>query len=85
MMESAPDMVAAWVAKSGVEVEEETPITVDYIVEKILGWRKFKGVLHYLVKWKGFKKVKDRTWEPCERLRVDVPLIVEAFEEKRKK
>jgi hypothetical protein len=38
-----------------------------------------------LVKWKGFKKVKDRTWEPCERLRVDVPLIVEAFEEKRKK
>ena len=85
MMESAPDMVAAWVAKSGVEVEEETPITVDYIVEKILGRRKFKGVLHYLVKWKGFKKVKDRTWEPCERLRVDVPLIVEAFEEKRKK
>ncbi len=85
MMESTPHMVAAWAAKSGVEIEEENPITVDYIVEKILGRRKFKGVLHYLVKWKGFEKVKDRTWEPCERLRVDVPLIVEAFEEKRKK
>ncbi len=85
MMESAPDMVAAWAAKSGVDIEEENPITVDYIIEKILGRRKFKGVPHYLVKWKGFEKVKDRTWEPCERLRVDVPLIVEAFEEKRKK
>jgi hypothetical protein len=85
MMESAPDMVAAWAAKSGAEIEDENTITVDYIVEKILGRRKFKGVLHYLVKWKGFEKVKDRTWEPCERLRVDVPLIVEAFEEKRKK
>ncbi|PMD24277.1 hypothetical protein NA56DRAFT_746430 [Hyaloscypha hepaticicola] len=85
MTESAPDMVAAWAVKSGVEIEEEKPITVDYIVEKIMGRRKFKGVLHYLVKWKGFEKVKDRTWEPCGRLRVDVPLIVEAFEEKRKK
>jgi hypothetical protein len=85
MIESTPDMVAAWVAKSEAEIEEENPITVDYIVEKILGRRKFKGVLHYLVKWKGFEKVKDRTWEPCERLRVDVPLIVEEFEEKRKK
>ena len=85
MIESAPDMVTAWLAKSEREVEDEDPITVDYIVEKILGRRKFKGVPHYLVKWKGFEEVKDRTWEPCERLSIDVPLIVEAFEEKKRK
>jgi hypothetical protein len=55
-------MVTAWPAKSELEVEDEDPITVDYIVEKILGRRKFKGVPHYLVKWKGFDEVKDRTW-----------------------
>lgn len=85
MIESAPDMVMAWLAKSEVEVEEENPITVDYIVEKILGRRKFKGLPYYLVKWKGYEEVKDRTWEPCERLRIDVPLIVEAFELKKRK
>jgi hypothetical protein len=85
MIESAPDMVTAWLAKSELEVEDEDPITVDYIVEKILGRRKFKGVPHYLVKWKGFEEVKDRTWEPCERLSIDVPLLVEAFEEKKRK
>jgi hypothetical protein len=85
MIESAPDMVTAWLAKIGLEVEDEDPITVDYIVEKILGRRKFKGVPHYLVKWKGFDEVKDRTWEPCERLSIDVPLLVEAFEEKKRK
>jgi hypothetical protein len=85
MIESALDMVTAWLAKSDVEVDEENPITVDYIVERILGRRKFKGVAHYLVKWKGFEEVKDRTWEPCERLSIDVPLLVEAFEEKMRK
>jgi Chromo (CHRromatin Organisation MOdifier) domain len=85
MIESAPDLVTAWTAKTGFEVEEKSSVTVNYIVERILGRRKFKGVPHYLVKWKGYETVKDRTWEPCERLRVDVPLIVEAFEEKKRK
>jgi len=78
MIETAPDMAMVWLTKN--EAEEETLITVDYIVERILGREKFKGVPHYLVKWKGYEAVKDRTWESCERLRIDVPLIVKAFE-----
>jgi hypothetical protein len=84
MMETVPNMVMSWAARSDVEAEEERPITMEYIVERILGRRKFKGVPHYLVKWKGYEAVKDRTWEPCDRLRIDVPLIVDAFEEKKK-
>lgn len=83
MMDCAPDIVAAWKVQSEVALGKEDLVTVDYIVEKILGRRKFKGVPHYLVKWKGFEETKDRTWEPCERLRIDVPLIVEEFEEKK--
>jgi hypothetical protein len=33
----------------------------------------------------GVEEVKDRTWEPCERLSIDVPLFVEAFEEKKRR
>lgn len=64
------------------EVEEE-PANPDDIVEKILSKRKVKGVPHYLVKWVGYEQVKDRTWEPCERLAVDVPSIVDAYEGKK--
>jgi hypothetical protein len=83
MVETAPDMVMAWITKH--EVEEDNSITVDYIIEKTLLRRKFKGAPHFLVKWKEYKTVKDRTWEQCERLRIDMPLIVKAFEEKKKK
>jgi len=85
MLDCAPDMVKAWLTKNEDEVEEENSVTVDYTVERILGKRKFKGVLHYLVKWDGFEETKDRTWEPCERLMIDVLLVVEAFEEKKRK
>lgn len=75
----------AWRAKDEEAFGGETPITGDYIVERVLGKWKFKGVPHYLVKWKGYEEVKDRTWEPCERLMVDVPLLVEAFRNKKRK
>ncbi|KFH62712.1 hypothetical protein MVEG_11239 [Podila verticillata NRRL 6337] len=43
---------------------EETNI---YEVEKILDHREQPGEgVEYLVKWKGFEKTKDRTWEPPE-------------------
>ncbi|KAF9198195.1 hypothetical protein BGZ59_004818 [Podila verticillata] len=43
---------------------EETSI---YEVEKILDHRERPGEgVEYLVKWRGFEKIKDRTWEPPE-------------------
>jgi hypothetical protein len=78
--QNGPDLVASW-RESKVQKEEQ--INVEYIVEKILGKRKFKGVPHYLVAWKGFPLVEDRTWEPCQRLGVDVPHLVDAFEMKK--
>jgi len=77
-------MVMAWITKNEVEAEEENQVTVGCIVKKILGYRKFNGVPHNLVKWKGYKAVKDRTWEPCEMLRINVPLTMDIIEEKKK-
>ncbi|KAF8861941.1 hypothetical protein BDZ45DRAFT_671503 [Acephala macrosclerotiorum] len=70
-------------AKVVVELAELEVINADDIPERILGKKKFKGVSHYLVKWKGYELVKDRTWEPCERLGADVPWLVEIFEAKK--
>lgn len=70
----APHLVKEWKA-----MQVEAPILGD-IVEKILSKKKVKGVLHYLVKWEGYSEVKDRTWEPCDRLRVDVPSLVDEYE-----
>ena len=52
-----------------------------YIPDRILGKKKVKNVWCYLVKWEGFEREEDRTWEPCWRLKVDVPLLVEEFED----
>ena len=82
-----PDLVTTWKLKrtsdAGDDEDEHAAITVDSIVEKILKKKRLKGVDHYLVVWEGYPLVKDRTWEPCERLSVDVPHIVEGFESKR--
>jgi hypothetical protein len=56
-----------------------------YEVETILGKRKIKGEWHYLVKWKGFSKDEAESLEPCEKLAVDVPELVEAFENRKLK
>ena len=50
------------------EVEEtpsaEEPMEEEYEVEKILDVRKKGKGKEYLVKWKGWEKEEDRTWEP---------------------
>lgn len=54
------------------DVEPETYDTSDepvYEAEKIIKSRRRKGIVEYLVKWKGFKK-SDSTWE-----REDSPLV----------
>jgi hypothetical protein len=78
--QSVPDLVASWRES---KLRKEEPVNVEYIVEKILGKRKFNGVPHYLVAWKGFPLVEGRTWEPCQRLGVHVPHLVDAFEMKK--
>ncbi|TAQ90297.1 hypothetical protein B7494_g1386 [Chlorociboria aeruginascens] len=75
--EHAPDIVEEWNRRADEQIVDE--------VEKIMSKRKVKGIAHYLVKWEGYDLVKDRTWEPCDRLKVDIPWIVEAYEEKKRK
>jgi len=86
LAESVPDMLEEWNDRENAESKEaEDDSCRIEEVEEILGRRKFKGVPHYLVKWVGYEDVKDRTWEPCERLRIDTPFIVEEYEEKQKR
>ncbi|KAF3937046.1 hypothetical protein ABW19_dt0210562 [Dactylella cylindrospora] len=40
----------------------------EYIVEKIMGHKFEDGVLKYLVKWQGYEKKSDQTWEPEDTL-----------------
>lgn len=84
LKKTTPTLVKAWRTKKDKE-DAETEVVLEDVVEKILGKRKWKGVPHYLVKWKGYEEIKDRTWEPCERLKVDVPEMVDAYESKGKK
>ena len=53
-----------------------------YEPEKIIAARKAKGVLQWLVKWKGFD-AKDNTWEPIEHLAGCEDMIAE-FNEREK-
>ena len=49
-----------------------------YIPEKILKQRIRKGQLQYLVKWERYPENK-ATWEPADRLKEDVPNLVNDF------
>lgn len=82
LLRSAPELVREWKSRQ-VEVHDKSkvaPPVLEYIVERILGKKKIKGVSHYLVKWEGYPLEKDRTWEPCDRLRIDVPTLVDEYE-----
>lgn len=82
LLEDNPQMVTAWRAMNTTVPETAANV---YEVEAILEERKIKGVWHFLVKWKGYSKDKSRTWEPCKKLGVDVPELVEAFQLKKQK
>merc|ERR1711942_100106 len=56
--------------------EEET-----FEVEKILDMKEEDGVSKYLVKWLGYDKEADNTWEPLENL--DCEDKIKLFEEKK--
>ena len=55
------------------EEEEEE----EYEVETIIDKRKLLGKVQYLVKWKGYERVEDRTWEPVENLSGSQNLVEE--------
>merc|ERR1712029_1031560 len=55
-------------------VEEE-----EYEVELIVDKRDMMGRVEYLVKWKGWEDINDRTWEPLENLDGSLNLV-EDFE-----
>jgi hypothetical protein len=80
LQEDAPEMMKAWKAS-----RKPKKVIKVYEVESILGKRKIQGEWHYLVKWKGFSKEEAKSLEHCEKLAVDVPELVEAFENRRSK
>lgn len=93
LSESVPHLVAAWHSRSDLKADEEDGSSNEalnddgeieiYEVEKVLARRNFRGILHYLVEWKGFLDVEDRTWEEADTLMCDVPLLVEEYENQR--
>jgi hypothetical protein len=51
-----------------------------YDVERILERKVIGGVKMFLIKWKGYNKAKDWTWEPARTMEVDIPEMVKKFE-----
>ena len=84
LLDSTPSLVRAFKSAKTQQSRKTKAEAEIYTIERILGRRKFKGVPHYLVKWEGYESVEDRTWEPEDKLRVDVPWLVDAFEEKKR-
>lgn len=80
LKEDAPEMSKAWKAS-----RKAKNISKVYEVESILGKRKIQGQWHYMVKWKGFSEGEDRSLEPCEQIKTDVPDLVEEFEKGKSK
>lgn len=58
-----------------------TASEVDYIVEKILAFRRVQGIKLYLVKWAGYAE-EQCTWEPLENLQGSKDMV-EEFERSR--
>jgi hypothetical protein len=57
-----------------------------YIAEEIKGFKWTKGGWHYKVKWVGYDKPEDNTWEPSEYIKKTLPtLVMEYWESKAKK
>ena len=54
-----------------------------FIVEALLGRKKIKNKIHFLVKWKNYPTSKN-TWESREHLIKDVPKTIKLYESKNK-
>ena len=69
----------------GQKVEEGKPVEIEGVeeweVEKILNKKKIRGVVKYLVQWKGFT-VEGDTWERKENLK-NVEELIKEFEQEK--
>ncbi|KAF2713951.1 hypothetical protein K504DRAFT_462414 [Pleomassaria siparia CBS 279.74] len=66
------------------EEDEEDGVSApdEYVVEKIMSHRFTKeGEIEYNVKWAGYEKKSDRTWEPEDNLETAMAILNEYFEE----
>ena len=61
--------------KKATEELEEDDEEEEYEVESIIDKKVVRGKTKYLVKWKGYEKDEDRTWEPKENLEGSEDLI----------
>jgi len=73
---SVPEKKEKKKGKKSKVVEEE-----EYEVELIVDKRDMMGKVEYLVKWKGWEDINDRTWEPIENLDGSLNLV-EEYEKK---
>ncbi|GAB5538917.1 MAG: hypothetical protein Salg2KO_10200 [Salibacteraceae bacterium] len=60
-------------------VENERDEPERFEISKLVRRSVRDGVPGFIVKWKGYPKASDNTWEPEEALMEDVPQLVEAF------
>ena len=61
-----------------INEDEDREEDDEYVVERLIRVKNFKGVQRILVKWKGYDET---TWEPRAQLLEDVPEMVRAFDE----
>jgi len=80
-----PVVNVSWIVRykeqvKGQKKEERKPVEVEEVeeweVEKILNKKKIRGVVKYLIQWKGFI-VEGDTWERKENLKNMKELIAE--------
>lgn len=50
-----------------------------FIIEKVLDKKKMKGLIHFLVKWKGYSD-EHNSWEPRKELINTIPALLEEYE-----
>lgn len=76
---SGEEFNVSYVDSSSEELNSE-----QYIVEKVVGKKIFKGELHYRIKWKDYP-VEENTWEPLRNCTGALSLIREFEERVRQK
>jgi hypothetical protein len=80
-LESIPDVYPSEEEETDYSSSSEDEIEELYEVDEIIARRKREGDIEYLIKWKGYDKVKDLTWESRKSLNKHIPEMIEDFEE----
>lgn len=65
-----------------IEVQNETDRPEFYTVSKIVEPKVQNGIQGYVIKWKGYNKTSDNTFEPRKNLLEDIPKMVRQYEKK---